>query len=69
MPSFTALAVLFTDCQKLAYVKQQNVALPFRRFKCMELTHLSRDQLQETAEYDARQAVPRPFHHVHLDSE
>ena len=37
-----------------------------RRFKCMELTHLSRDQLQETAVYDARQAVPRPFHHVHL---
>ena len=39
MPSFTALAATtpslilcphpFTDCQKLAYVKQQNVALPF----------------------------------------
>ena len=28
MPSFTALAVLFPDCQKLTYVKQQNVALP-----------------------------------------
>ena len=26
MPSFTALAVLFPDCQKL---KQQNVSLPF----------------------------------------
>ena len=26
----------------------------------------SRDQLLETAVYDARQAVPRPFHHVHL---
>ena len=25
--------------------------------KCMELTHLSRDQLQETAVYNARQAV------------
>ena len=37
-----------------------------RRFKCMELTHLSRDQLQETVVYDAHQAVPRPFHHVHL---
>ena len=37
-----------------------------RRFKCMELTHLSRDQLQETAVYDARQAVQRPFHHIHL---
>ena len=36
------------------------------QFTCMELTHLSRDQLQETAVYDARQAVPKPFHHVHL---
>ena len=27
MPSFTALAVLFPDCQKRNYVKQQNVAL------------------------------------------
>ena len=37
-----------------------------RQFKCMELTHLSREQQQETAVYDERQAVPRPFHHVHL---
>ena len=29
VPSFTALAVLFTDCQNLTYVKQQNEALPF----------------------------------------
>ena len=29
MPGFTALAVLFSDFQKLTYVKQQNVALPF----------------------------------------
>ena len=29
MPNFTALAVLSTDYQKLTYVKQQNVALPF----------------------------------------
>ena len=36
------------------------------RFKCMELTHLSRDQLQETAVYNARQAVSRPFHHIYL---
>ena len=28
MKSFTAQAVLFPDCQKLTYVKQQNVALP-----------------------------------------
>ena len=28
-----ALAVLFTDCQNLAYVKQQNVALPLARDK------------------------------------
>jgi hypothetical protein len=28
VPSFTALAVLFPDCQKLTYVKQQDVALP-----------------------------------------
>ena len=28
MQSFIALAVLFPDCQKLTYVKQQNVALP-----------------------------------------
>ena len=28
VPSFTAVAVLFPDCQKLAYVKQQDVALP-----------------------------------------
>ena len=28
VPSFTALVVLFHDCQKLTYVKQQNVALP-----------------------------------------
>ena len=27
VPSFTALAVLFPDCQKLTYVKQQDVAL------------------------------------------
>ena len=27
----------------------------------------SRDQLQETVVYDAHQAVPRPFHHVHLN--
>ena len=31
LPSFTTLAVLFPDCQKLTYVKQQNVALPFPR--------------------------------------
>ena len=37
-----------------------------RRFKRMELTPESRDQLQETVVYNARQAVPRPFHHVHL---
>ena len=30
MPSFIALAVLFHDCQKQTYVKQHNVALPFR---------------------------------------
>ena len=29
MQSFTSLAVLFPDCQKLTYVKRQNVALPF----------------------------------------
>ena len=29
MTSFTVLAVLFTDCQKRTYVKQNNVALPF----------------------------------------
>ena len=28
VPSFTALVVLFPDCPKLTYVKQQNVALP-----------------------------------------
>ena len=31
----------------------------------LELTHLSREQLQETVVYDAHQAVPRTFHHVH----
>ena len=30
MQSFTNLAVLFPDRQKLTYVKQQNVALPFQ---------------------------------------
>ena len=32
VPSFTALAVLFPDCQKLTYVKQQNVALPLKQY-------------------------------------
>ena len=30
VPSFIALSILFTDCQKRTYVKQLNVALPFQ---------------------------------------
>ena len=37
MPSFTALAVLFPDCQKLTYVKQQNVALPLPNISISDL--------------------------------
>jgi len=32
VPSFTALAVLFPDCQKLTYVEQQNVSLFHKYF-------------------------------------
>ena len=33
LPSFTAITVLFPDLKKMTYVKQQNVAPPFLKFK------------------------------------
>ena len=45
MPSFTALAVLFPDCKKLTYVKQQNVALPLT-----EIQHLTGHKITTLAQ-------------------
>ena len=39
-----------------------------RQFKCMELTKpYGIDQLHETEVYNARQAVLRPLHQLHLE--
>ena len=41
VPSFTALAVLFPEFQKLTYVKQQDVALPLEKLGQQIYIHIN----------------------------
>ena len=70
-PGFKPQTTEATEKQLNHYAVRQSLCAGITRpersqFKCMELTHLSRDQLQETAVYDACQAAPRPLHHIQL---
>ena len=57
--SFTALAVLFPDFQKLAYVKQQNVALPL--CLCQKIQkHPLKQKIWTTKKYDVKDFLNAP---------